>query len=210
MNRLTPLRALTLAAVVGLLVAMVLDTTFLDPAEQSAAQSPTFSPAEYVDAEFDNTAALIEDAAVDLPELAAALADDEAAASAEFGVESGTNKFVFAVRVTGVVAEVDDRFIIVDIAEMADADVRIPLSTALNGAPIRDVTDTVSFGDFANQTEYQQVANEYKLTVQELVLEPLDLDALGGSTIEVVGAWTTGGPPDTYIIHPVRIEVADD
>ena len=129
---------------------------------------------------------------------------------AEFGVESGTNKFVFAVRVTGVVAEVDDRFIIVDIAEMADADVRIPLSTALNGAPIRDVTDTVSFGDFANQTEYQQVANEYKLTVQELVLEPLDLDALGGSTIEVVGAWTTGGPPDTYIIHPVRIEVADD
>lgn len=88
------------------------------------------------------------------------------------------------------------------------ADVRIPLTTALNGAPIRDVTGTVSFGDFANQTEYQEVANEYKLSIQRNVIGALDLGGLDGKTIDVVGAWAVGGPPDTYLIQPVAIEVS--
>lgn len=197
-----------LGAVV-LVVAMAIDTEFLDPTEQSAVQAPTFSAAAYVDELLPETTRLISEAAVELPVLANELAEDAAAAGADYGVDAGSGAFVFPVVVTAEVTEVDDRFITLAVDGMPDgADVRIPLTTALNGAPIRDVTGTVSFGDFANQTEYQEVANEYKLSIQRNVIGALDLGGLDGKTIDVVGAWAVGGPPDTYLIQPVAIEVS--
>lgn len=208
-DRLLSFRSMAAFGGVALVVAMAVDTEFLDPTEQSTAQAPTFSPAAYVDEHFPETARMISEAAVELPALADALADDAAAARAEYGVDAGSGAFVFPVVVTGSVAEVDDRFITLAVDGMPEgADVRIPLTTALNGAPIRDVTGTALFGDFADQTEYQEVANEYKLSVRDDVIGALDLAALDGKTLDVVGAWAQGGPPDTYLIQPVIIGVS--
>jgi predicted lipoprotein len=205
---LTPVRLLVALGIAGVLVAMVLDTTFLDPTEQAAAVTPVFSAAAYVDEQFPATADAVTAAAVELPELAAAVDEDPVAAGAAYGVDSGSGKFTVPVAAEGTVAEVDDRFVLLAVEGMPEgADVRIPLTTSLNGAPIRDATGDVSFGDFANQTDYQAVANEYKRKVLDDVIGPLDLDALPGSTVRVVGAWVTGGPENTYIIQPVSIEV---
>lgn len=195
-------------AAVALFAAMAWDTTFLGADDDAALQAPSFSPSAFVEEQFPATVDVIAETATPLTDLAPAFADDPDGTGAEHGVDQGMGRYVFAVRVDGVVTEVDDRFIVIENDELADADIRIPLTTALNGAPIRDVTGQMSFGDFANQTEYQSVANEFKRIVQEEVLGSIELDGLVGRTIDVMGAWLTGGPPDTYIIQPVAVEVA--
>jgi len=208
-GRVTRTRAAIAVGVVGLLVAMVLDTTLLNAAEQLAVEEPTFSAATYVAERFAETATMITDKAVDLPVLAEAPDSDAASAGAEHGGRSGTGDYVYAVSATGTVTGIDDRFIEIAIDAMpAGADVRIPLTTALNGAPIRDAPGTAEFGDFANQTDYQAVANEYKLKVQADVIGGIDLATLSGRSLSVIGAWMAGGPDNTFIIQPISLEVS--
>src|SRR5699024_3359595 len=76
---------------------------------------------------------------------------------------------------------------------------------------LRDASGEVSFGDFVNQTEYQNVALELNNKAAEDVFVDLDPDDLEGEDVTVIGAvkWTsdTGGEVDAVAITPVEIEV---
>jgi predicted lipoprotein len=85
--------------------------------------------------------------------------------------------------------------------------VRVPLTTAINGSPIRDASGTIAFGDFRDQTEFQEVANQFRRLMIRDVIDPLDLTSIEGQQVRVVGAWLEGGPPDTFLIQPVLVEV---
>ena len=205
--RPTPRRLFGVGAVVALMVAMALDTTYLDTDGAVAVSAPTFSPTAFAEEEFPRVAGDIRDAAVPLPVLAEALEDDTAAAGEQFGLDLGAGRFVFSVEASGSVASVDDEYIELAVPELPDALVRIPLGRALSGTPVRDATGTISFGDFPDQTAYQSVAAEFTRLMRETVLGPLEMAALQGEDLLVRGAYISGGPPDAFLIQPVEIEV---
>lgn len=195
-------------AFVVLLAAIVVDTKFLDADEAAGVNAPAFSAETYADEAFPQIAQAIADNATDLAEVVAAVGADPASAGAEYGTDVG-GTFVYQVSAAGTVDEVDADFVSLTVAELpAGSVVRIPLGAALNGTPIRDATGTISFGDFAGQTDYQSVANEFKLKMQSDVLGALDLPSLAGQQIVLVGAWVPGGPPGSFLVQPVSIEEA--
>lgn len=197
--------------VIGLavLVAMALDTRFLTAAETADLNPPSFSAETYADEKFPEVVKGIEDEAVDLTVLAPAVDADPAAAGKEYGTDVGSGAFAYPVTATGVATQVDVNFIVLDVSGMPDTDtVRIPLGAALSGTPVRDALGTITFGDFEGQTDFQSVANQFKLKMQSEVLAAIDPATLTGKQVTVVGAWSTGGPPNSFLIQPVSIEVA--
>lgn len=189
-------------------VAMIADTTFVTDSDALAIRGSEFDPQEYTDRAFPEISGMIIDQAVPLPELAAKVAEDPAAAGAEHGQDMGAGRFTYAVSVTGTVVEVDEGFVYLEVPDMsATADVRIPMGSALSGNPVRDATGTIAFGDFPDQNDYQSVANFLRRKMLSEVIEPLDPPSLVGQTLQVHAGWVTGGPAETYLVMPVAIEV---
>lgn len=208
-TRHTPsLRSIGVAlAAVVLLGAMAADTTFLGPDAASEVGDVAFDPVAYADETFPQIVQMVAEDAVALPELAAAIATDASAAGEQHGTDLG-GRYGYQVRVTGTVDSVDADFIELSVADMPEGStVRIPLGQALSGTPVRDVTGTIEFGDFVDQTAYQSVANEFKLRMRSQVLEPADPPSLPGKDVTVLGAYIPGGPEGAYLIQPVSIEV---
>lgn len=198
-------RAVLSVAGGAVLLAAVASTTFVDADDPLATGQAAFSAEEYVAQEFPGIVEAISGDATDLTVLAAALADDPDAAGTQYGVDLGAGQFAYRVSAAGEVVDVDDDFVYLDVDGL---DVRIPLGTALTGTPVRDATGTIRFGDFTDQNEYQSVANQLKLKIQSEVIAPADPPSLAGRQVTVAGAWSTGGPPDLFIVQPVAIEVA--
>lgn len=192
----------------ALAVAMVLNTKFVSSTADAAGQPGAFSPTSFAEQKWPDLVKGITDDAVDVTVLAPVADADPAAAGQQYGQDLGAGSFAFPVKATGTVSAVDDAFITVSVPGMpADDIVRIPLGLALNGAPIRDATGTIKYGDFGNQTDYQDVANALKDLSAKKVLAENDPSSLNGKKITVVGATATGGPPKSYLINPVKIEV---
>lgn len=208
-TRHTPsLRSIGIAlAAIVLLGAMAADTTFLGPDAASEVGDVAFDPVAYADETFPQIVQMVAEDAVALPELAAAIATDASAAGEQHGTDLG-GRYGYQVRATGTVDSVDADFIELSVADMPEGStVRIPLGQALSGTPVRDVTGTIEFGDFVDQTAYQSVANEFKLRMRSQVLEPADPPSLPGKDVTVLGAYIPGGPEGAYLIQPVSIEV---
>lgn len=193
--------------VVALLGGMAWDTTFLSPEDAVAFGLVEFSPEEYAEAMFPQLRDIYIETAVDVADVGAAIREDPETAGERFGTALGSDRYGFALEAEGLAVEADDDFITIAIEADPALVVRVPLSTAINGAPIRDASGTISFGDFRDQTEFQSVANNFRRVIERDVVAPLDRGAIEGQQVRVVGAWLQGGPPDTFIIQPVLIEV---
>ena len=205
-----PTRTAVLAAVlVVVAVAAVVDTTFIGPGQAAAggAAGP-FDPAKYAADQFPRLTEEIGRRATELSVLAPALDADLAAAGKRYGQDLGAGSFAFAVKATGTVKTVDENFAVLTVRGVPASDVvRIPLGAALNGSPIRDCTGTLRFGDFPDQTAYQEVSNQFRQLAQRQVIAKADLTAAVGKTVSVVGAIGSGGPKRTYSVNPVSITV---
>jgi predicted lipoprotein len=197
-------------AVLGvvLLVLVVLNTKFVSAEEYARLNPPPFSAEAYARRTFPKVAKLVSRQATDITKLAPAVESDLSAAGQKYGHDLGSGQWSFAVKARGKVKSVDQAFILLDVPDVPKGtEVRIPLGAALNGTPIRDCTGSIKFGDFASQTDYQSVANQFKLVMQREILRPVDKGGLKGKQVSVEGGWNTGGPPKSFIIQPTRIEV---
>lgn len=193
---------------VALVVGMLLDTKFMSSTAGAAGQPGAFSATAYAEKKWSGLVDRIDSKAVDITVLAPAADADMAAAGKQFGQDLGAGSFAFPVKATGTVSAVDANFITLTVPGMPEGDVvRIPVGLALNGGPIRDATGTIKYGDFTDQTEYQDVANALKDLSAKRVIAKADPASLNGKQITVVGATGTGGPPKAYAINPVKIEV---
>lgn len=198
-------------AVIGLalVVAMIADTRFLNPADSAAQHAAQFNPKAYAEKNFPKIAAEIADKATNITILAPAVSKDLAAAGAKYGNDLGAGQFAVPVLATGTVSKADADFLVLSVPGLPAKDtVRIPLDNALSGIPVRDATGSIKFGDFDDQTDFQSAANEFKIIMRTTILAPAQPSTLKGKSITVVGAWGSGGPPNSYIIQPVSIEVA--
>lgn len=196
-------------AAVVLVVAMVADTKFLTSAESAAKQPVRFSAKTYAAKTFPRLAVEIGQKATDITVLAPAADRNLAAAGGRYGNDLGAGQFAFPVKASGKVTQADADFLVLSVPGLPAKDtVRIPLAMAINGIPVRDATGSVKFGDFTDQSDYQSVANEFGLIIATSILAPLHPASLKGKSITVVGAWGSGGPPNSYILQPVSIKVA--
>jgi predicted lipoprotein len=191
-----------------ILLFVFVNTTFLSDAEVAADAPKEFSVTDFASKNLPLIAADIQANAVDMAIVAAAADKDIVAAGAEFGRDLGNKSFVFAVKTTAKVKLVDENFIVLNVPGAPAQDTfNIPIGLALSGNPLRDVTGKITFGDFYDQTQYQDVANALKDLVRSTIIDQLDLQNLTGKTLSIYGAWNNGPLKNVYNIQPTSIVV---
>ena len=190
------------------LVAAVLSTKVVTIEDAEAAESVgRFDPVEYADARFDSEIVpQIQTEAVDLPTLLGDL--ENGADEAEFGQTPGAGSaYSFPVEFTGVAGAPNGSILPVTVEGVpAGVTVQVQIGPAINGTALRDVTGTVSFNEFTNQLEFQEVATEFNNRVRADALSGVDPAQLEGKTVHVVGAYTRVNPALVSVV-PIVFEV---
>lgn len=203
------IRSWMVGAVVALLVIALaaFSTQVRTIAEVTEDAAPTFDPAVFAEEKFaSEIVPQIESQAVDLATLLADLAGG--ADPADFGNSSGVDSaFAFPITLTAVVGTPVPPVAPLTVEGVpSDIAVVLQIGPALNGTALRDVTGTISFNQFGNQLEYQDVGTELNNQVRENVLAGIDTTALEGKTVEITGTFLRVNPAFVSII-PVRMEV---
>jgi len=196
---------------VALLAAMYAGTTVVNNSTLTTAAD---TAVEYADANYETVVVPnVEKSAQPLDSLLAGLESDANATGEKYGKhEDATKPYSFATEATGTVVEGDFGEIGLDVAGVPDGlTVGISIPPLGSTTAIRDAGTDLTFGDFVNQTEFQNVAIELNKKIAEAVYENLDPTSLIGKKITVVGAFTwvsnTGGTIDHVTILPISIEV---
>ncbi|MWV47859.1 DUF2291 family protein [Rathayibacter sp. VKM Ac-2803] len=195
--------ALALVVLVGAAFNVkVVSTSDADAAETQG----QLDPAAYAADRFDDIVAQVEEEAVPLPELLTQLAGG--ADEADFGNTSGASSaYAFPVTFTAVAGAATPPILPVTVEGVpAETTVQVQVGPALNGTALRDVTGEISFNEFTNQLEYQNVSTQLNDLVRSDVLADFDAAAAAGRTIEVTGAFLRVNPNLVSIV-PVSIEV---
>lgn len=208
-------RLVVAAGLVALAIAMVLNTKFLTPEEVDALTPEEFDPQATAQELYSTAQSELTQNPAELSELAAALDEDSEAAAEEYDAFSPSEgALAYAVTLSGTVedASAENLSLAVDGIE-EDRQIVIPLTTALDGNLIRDISD-FTFGDAPGQTDYQRVGTEInsmmRADVQEAVGE--DPESLIGEEITVDGVlryMTTDaeGPDERpLVIQPLILE----
>ena len=194
------------AAALVLLAAMALDTRVVRIDANGGGQPGAFSPAAYGQSEFPKVRTAVEGRAVAAPVLAAALAQDPAAAAKRYGVDSGVGP-EFCVTFSGVVGKGDSGNYDVAVEGLPNpVAIRVQTGPAIMGTDLRDSTGTISFGQFTNQIEYQNAGSALNKEMKKQVLAKVDAANLAGKTVSVVGVFQMTDPA-SWLVTPVKMEV---
>lgn len=172
----------------------------------------SFDAVTYVDSVWDSRVLpRIENEAVDLASLMAALAEDANQAIAEYGYRIEiTAPFNFMVkgeaRITRANLDSAAATISLDILDPDGNPAEIQIGPVVKGTAVRDSMDFIVFEDFTNQLEFANVSREMNERIKEEVLQRIDRNALEGSTVEFLGAfqWREGSP---ILITPVTLSI---
>lgn len=201
-------RVLTYGVVGGFAV-LVFPTAFtvVPIEEQEQIQgSGVFDAAVFVDERWDEITATIQDRAVDIGEVLSRFEPDENGNAAkeqlevvaeQYGLITDGDAHVYAVTITGEVVSTDTesslgtvRIAVDGYSGPAVVDVLVGPRLPSDDSSIRDAVGFISFGDFRDQTEYGRVSSEINSRVRSEVLANIDPEALVGSRIAVLGAFT--------------------
>jgi predicted lipoprotein len=206
-RRLSP-RWIGIALVVVVVAAMALDTTYKKAGETTATGREAFDPARYGAETYPKAAAAIEDAAVPLPKLAAAMRRDLDAAGDQYGKRQGTSPYSFSTSGEGVAGKTEGGLMRVRVKGVPErTTVSVQVGPAINGTALRDAAGFIEFGQFTNQVEYAGAATALNDQVKQKVLAGVDADALEGRRVSFAGAFSSV-TPEVITITPVKLEQA--
>ncbi|MDZ4392753.1 DUF2291 family protein [Cypionkella sp.] len=197
-------RTLLMSAALAVLVlgAIALDTTVVRIGSEQDVRAAKFSPEAFGVEAFPKVQANVTERAVDVVELAAAIAADAKAAEAKYSVAG-----VYPVKFEGVAAEGKSGIYYVDVAGLpAPLRLRVQTGPAINGTELRDASGEITFSQFTNQIEYQDAGSALNKEMKKLVLDGIDNAAVTGKTVVVVGAFKLVNPKN-WLITPVSLEV---
>ena len=198
-------RGLILGAVALCVVAaMALDTTVVTIGSDEDTRVAGFSPDAYGAEQFPRIREDITARAVDAATLAAALAEDKAAAAAQYG--TGGAMPVLPVRLSGTVGEGKGGIYDVAVEGVEEVRIRVQTGPAINGTDLRDAPGDIAFGEFKNQIEYQDAGAGINRAMKAEVLEGLDTSDLTGKQMTVTGAFKLINPK-MWLITPVEVSV---
>lgn len=213
-NKMIP-RLIIASGLVALVIAMVLNTRFLTPEEVDALTPEEFDPQTTAQELYSTAQSELIQNPAELSELALALDRDSEAAAEEYDAFSPSEGVLaYAVTLSGTVedASADNLNLTVDGIE-ANRQIVIPLTTALDGNLIRDISN-FGFGDAPGQTDYQRVGTEISSMMRDDAQEAVggDPESLIGEEITVEGVlryMTTDaeGPDERpLVIQPLILE----
>jgi predicted lipoprotein len=84
--------------------------------------------------------------------------------------------------------------------------VAIATGPVIAGTAIRDAVGFISFGDFTNQIEYANVANEINARVKTDVIAKADVKGATGKKVTFAGAFSNL-PGGSILVVPTELEV---
>ena len=179
--------------------------------EEDEAAKEGFVPENYVEEIWEEQfIPTITEGATEISVLIAALAEDEDAASEEYGNRTSSGPFSFMANGEAVILSVD-RSSRVGLAPMdlepydGEPDVYLAIGPVLRGNSLRDAVGFIEFNDFTNQIEFGGVSTALKDRVAASLIDETDFDALVGSTIQFTGAFTYDDPEEVVIV-PVNLQ----
>jgi predicted lipoprotein len=206
-RRVSP-RLIGFVVLAVVLAAMALDTTYKKPGETTASGRKAFDPATYGDETYPKAVTALEDSAVPIGKLHAALRDDPDAAGEQYGKRQGTGPYSFSTSGEGVAGKAEGGLLPVRVKGVPkDARISIQIGPAINGTSIRDAAGFIEFGQFTNQVEYAAAGTALNAKVKSEVLKGVDPASLGGKRVSFLGAFTLV-TPDVVTITPVKLETA--
>ena len=152
--------------------------------------------------------------AVDVTTVAAAIAKDPAAARKQYGHQSGTGSpFAYLVKGEGTVTDLDTSVptgpMTVEIDQKGGKPLKVSIATGpvIAGTAIRDAVGFIGFGDFTNQIDYAEVANQINLKAKSEVLAKVDLKSIKGRTVAFYGAFSALSPGTMFVV-PTELSVS--
>lgn len=205
-------RSVRVVLIAGLLALMILDTAFVSTNSQEATAD---TAVEYAEENYlTEVVPRIEESAVPLSELLGEIVADPENAGEAYGQRDDDQRpYSFATRATGTLVEGPFGEVGLEVAGIPSGlSVGIAIPPLGSATALRDAGADVTFGDFVNQTEYQNVAIELNKQAAEHVFQSMDIESMMGESVSVVGAFTwssdTGGDVEHVTIVPVSIEDA--
>ena len=208
-------RGRVVGAALGLVVLglMAATTTVVASDDESAATvgRPTFDAAGYAAEKYESEVVpAIEENAVEVTELLAAVVADPDAAGEQYGHRSGVSSpYAYPMTGTGVAGPVEGSLLPLTIEGLPPGvEVVLQVGPAINGTALRDATGLIGFDDFLNQIEYADAATELNNRVKEEVLAGFDAAGAAGKAVTFTGAFAYGSNTALLQVTPVSLEVA--
>ncbi|MCY1145472.1 DUF2291 domain-containing protein [Actinoplanes sp. Pm04-4] len=181
----------------------------------TAAAASATDPKTYVENNWtQKIVPTVHDNAVDVTTVAKAIADDPAAAGKQYGNQAGTGSpFAFMVKGSGKVTDVDTSVptgpVTVEVPSPGGKPVKVTIATGpvIAGTAIRDAVKFISFGDFTNQIDYAEAANQINDKVKtDVIAKAGDKAALKGRTVDFYGAFSALAPGTIFLV-PTELAV---
>lgn len=84
--------------------------------------------------------------------------------------------------------------------------IKFQIGTVFKGSAVRDSLDFIKFEDYKNQVDFAAVSQSLHETIQNTVINQLDLQSLVGKQIQFIGCFTVD-KENELLITPVQLEV---
>lgn len=199
-------RVAWLLAILLILAGIVLGTKIVPNDDPLLVGEMEFDPDQFGPDNFTKVKEVIEERAVEAPELASAIDADTDAAIDQYAQDSSGGP-IFSVALNGIVGDGTSGVYEVEVEGVPDnLLIRVQTGPAINGTELRDATGLMSFGDFSNQIQFQDAGAALNEEMKNQVLADVDTDSLEGQAVNVTGAFTLINP-DSWLITPVALEI---
>jgi predicted lipoprotein len=156
----------------------------------------------------------VHDKAADVTTVAAAIAEDPEAAGKQYGHQAGSGSpYAFMVKGSGTVTKIETSVptgpMTVEVPRVGGKPLTVTIATGpvIAGTAVRDAVGFISFGDFTNQIEYADVANQINSKVKTDVIAKVDLAAATGKKVTFYGAFAALAGGQIFLV-PTELEVA--
>ena len=202
-------RIVGVVALIALLVAMAMSTTYVSASAPVPGETQKFDAAAFGEENYGSLVKpAIEEDPVELATLVPLLAKDAEAAGEQYGTREGTSPYTYSVTLTGTAGKPAGGLMPVTVPSIPRSTrIAVQVGPAINGTALRDATGQISFNDFVNQVEYADAATALNTEMKADLLQGLDPASLVGKDVTVVGA-TAPLNPEVITVTPVSIEEA--
>ncbi len=208
-------RLIGAGVLVILVIAMVLNTKFLTPAEVAAIAPKPFDPAATAAELYTKANQELPAKAKPLGEVVLATQTNLKSAAEKYGaVAPSDGAYVFPVTTTATVVAATDAALELQVEGVpSETKIVVPLTTAVNGTVVRDVMG-FKFADAPGQTDYQYVGDELKKLmlndINDAVADPATLKGkkvtlLGAVGVQALGAAVPRAKPVN--VQPISLKV---
>lgn len=194
------------AIAVVLIAGMALDTKVIVNGSSDDLRQQVFSPDKYAQKEYPAIRNFVLNKAVDAETLMTDLQANKKNATQKYGVKSSIG-VIIPVKLDAIVESGRSGIYTLKVENTPDKQtIRVQVGPAINGTALRDATGKISFEQFTNQIQYQNVGAAINQVMKADTLDNIDQNTVVGKHVSIVGVFRLINPKN-WLITPVRFDV---